>query len=393
MSGDYCLFTKDLPDNKNFMPSVGNGYIGTVIMSDVLHVSGIYNGKANVKPVHLFTIKNLKYGFKGGIRKQRSWESNHTHRAHLPSPLAVNFTLNVKGSRSYALDLKHGVFYQWFDNSVVHIEQKIYTHRNHKNLMVNEITVNTSVPLKIKLYQNYKESNDFDFKHFDTKQTNSKGVIGITKETETEHLSRQSACIVWTKVPDTIDIDKSSETQTFRYLAIVTTNLTTKDPEAIATKFWIIATLSQEDLFNDHKNAWENLWNKASIDIEGNTYISQTVHASMYYILSSASKNDGISPGGLARSSEYLGHVFWDQESWIIPPLNIMYPGIAENLLKYRYERLTSASEIAHKYGYKGNALIWIFQNILKRIIVFSNVNILMFKVVAIFTKHSILDV
>ena len=147
MSGIYCLFTKDLPNNKIFMPSIGNGYIGTIIMSDMLHVLGIYNGKANVKPVHLFTREKLKYGFKSGIIKQRSWESNHTHRAHLPSPYAVNFTLDIKRSRSYTLDLKHGLFYQWFDNSFVHIEQKIYTHRNHKNLMVNEITVNTSVPL------------------------------------------------------------------------------------------------------------------------------------------------------------------------------------------------------------------------------------------------------
>ena len=357
MSGVYCLFTKDLPDNKNFMPSIGNGYIGTIIMSDTFHVSGIYNGKANVKPVHLFTTEKLKYGFKSGIGKQSSWKSNHTHRAHLPSPLAVNFTLDIKGSRSYALDLKHGVFYQWFDNSVVHIEQKIYTHRNHKNIMVNEIKVKTSVPLKIKLHQNYRGSNDFDFKHFETKQTNSKGVIGTTKETEIKNLSRQSACIVWTKVPGTINIEKPSETQTFRYLAIVVTNMTTENPEATATKLWISATLSQEGLFNDHKNAWENLWNQASIDIEGNTYISQTVYASLYYTLCSASENDGISPGGLARSSEYLGHVFWDQESWILPPLNIMYPDIAANLLKYRHERLRSASEIAHKYGYKGNML------------------------------------
>ena len=357
MPGVYCLFTKYLPDHQKFMPSIGNGYLGTIIMSDALHVSGIYNGKANVKPIHLFTAEKLKHGFKSGIRKQSSWESNHTHRAHLPSPLAVNFTLDIKGSRSYAIDLKHGVFYQWFDNSVVHIEQKIYAHRNHKNIMVNEITVNTSVPLKMKLHQNYKESNDFDFKHFETKQTNSKGVIGTTKETEIEKLSRQSACIVWTKVPDIINVEKSSEIQTFRYLAIVTTNMTTENPEATATKLWISATLSQESLLSDHKNAWENLWNQASIDIEGNTYISQTVYASMYYILSSASENDGISPGGLARSSEYLGHVFWDQESWILPPLNIMYPDIAANLLKYRHERLRSASEIAHKYGYKGNKL------------------------------------
>ena len=51
---------------------------------------------------------------------------------------------------------------------------------------------------------------------------------------------------------------------------------------------------------------------------------------------------------------------FWDQESWIVPPLNVMYAGIAAYLLKHCYERLSSASEIAHKYGYKVNAFILI---------------------------------
>ena len=51
---------------------------------------------------------------------------------------------------------------------------------------------------------------------------------------------------------------------------------------------------------------------------------------------------------------------FWDQESWIIPPLNVMYAGIAAYLLKYCYERLSWTSEIAHKYGYKVNAFILI---------------------------------
>ena len=99
----------------------------------------------------------------------------------------------------------------------------MYTHRIHKNLMVNEITVNTSVPLKIKLHQNCRYGIT--------------GIIGIIKETEIENLSRQSACIVWTKVLDTNDIEKSSQMQGFRYLVIMTTNLTTENPKGAYIKY------------------------------------------------------------------------------------------------------------------------------------------------------------
>ena len=99
----------------------------------------------------------------------------------------------------------------------------MYTHRIHKNLMVHEITVNTSVPLKIKLHQNCRYGII--------------GIIGIIKETEIENLSRQSAFIVWTKVLDTIDIEKSPQMQSFRYLVIMTTNLTTENPKGAYIKY------------------------------------------------------------------------------------------------------------------------------------------------------------
>ena len=89
--------------------------------------------------------------------------------------------------------------------------------------MVHEITVNTSVPLKIKLHQNCRYGII--------------GIIGIIKETEIENLSRQSAFIVWTKVLDTIDIEKSPQMQSFRYLVIMTTNLTTENPNGAHIKY------------------------------------------------------------------------------------------------------------------------------------------------------------
>ena len=50
----------------------------------------------------------------------------------------------------------------------------------------------------------------------------------------------------------------------------------------------------------------------------------------------------GFPPGGLA-SNGYGGHTFWDQETWMWPPLLMMDLPSARSALQYRYERREGA--------------------------------------------------
>lgn len=124
----------------NFMASVANGYIGTVIYSNAIHISGVFNGKANAKkkpvyPVHFY---------------------EHTHRARLPSTCALELQVpDVDGGKDlFALDVLEGVFYRWFTAEKFKLEQRIYAHRAKRHLMVVEISVKNqlakSVIIKIK---------------------------------------------------------------------------------------------------------------------------------------------------------------------------------------------------------------------------------------------------
>ena len=111
--------------NGNFMPSVANGYIGTVIYSDTVHVSGVYNGKAYPKKYPIYPI----------------YLYQHPHRARIPSTASINFKIRrTPGNSSYALDVREGVFYKWFEAVNLTVEQRIYAHRSRKNLLVVEIT-------------------------------------------------------------------------------------------------------------------------------------------------------------------------------------------------------------------------------------------------------------
>ena len=62
----------------------------------------------------------------------------------------------------------------------------------------------------------------------------------------------------------------------------------------------------------------------------------------------------GLSPGGLATDG-YDGHVFWDQETWMFPPLLLLHQDLARTCLAYRFERLQAAEEKAKKYGFRGS--------------------------------------
>src|SRR5690606_20567396 len=55
----------------------------------------------------------------------------------------------------------------------------------------------------------------------------------------------------------------------------------------------------------------------------------------------------------------YKGHVFWDTELFIVPPLVLSQPQLARNLLMYRYHNLPGARNKARANGYEGAMYPW----------------------------------
>lgn len=125
----YSRTSLEYSKDGNFMPSVANGYVGTVIYSDSVHVSGVYNGKAFPKKYPIYPI----------------YLYQHAHRARIPSMASIDFKINATaGNLSYALDVSEGVFYKWFEAVNLTVEQRIYAHRTRKNLLIVEITANNN---------------------------------------------------------------------------------------------------------------------------------------------------------------------------------------------------------------------------------------------------------
>jgi trehalose/maltose hydrolase-like predicted phosphorylase len=117
-----------------------------------------------------------------------------------------------------------------------------------------------------------------------------------------------------------------------------------------------------DDLLADHQMAWNRLWRRYRIAIEGPERASMIVHLHIFHMLQTVSRNTvGHDVGVPARGwhgEAYRGHVFWD-ELFIFPLLSRGTPEVTRTLLHYRFRRLPAAREAAAAAGYEGAMFPW----------------------------------
>ena len=132
------------------------------------------------------------------------------------------------------------------------------------------------------------------------------------------------------------------------------------DPQSESERFVIFNLLTPKAaLLNEHKALWETLW-EGDIIIEGDLQSQQDVRLGLYhlYAFSRGDSDLSISPMGLS-SQGYNGHIFWDTELWMFPPLLVLNQDIARSLVNYRSDRLDVAKRKAINFGYKGAMFPW----------------------------------
>lgn len=115
----------------------------------------------------------------------------------------------------------------------------------------------------------------------------------------------------------------------------------------------------KEQLLNRHSQLWEELW-QGDIEIEGDLKAQQQIRFALFNLYGSGSAGNrlSISPMGLS-SQGYNGHIFWDAEMWMFPPLLLLQPTMARSMLDYRFDRLAAAQKRALSFGYKGAMFPW----------------------------------
>ncbi len=153
---------------------------------------------------------------------------------------------------------------------------------------------------------------------------------------------------------------KAGEKYSFALVASTTSSVHYEDPFNEAERLTIYARLEGRDrLMKRHNEAWADLW-KSDIIIEGDPKVQKEMRSALYHLYAFARKgtSNSLSPMGLSGLG-YNGHVFWDTEIWMYPPLVILQPEIARSLLEYRFERLGAAKQNAFAHGYEGAMFPW----------------------------------
>ncbi len=153
---------------------------------------------------------------------------------------------------------------------------------------------------------------------------------------------------------------KKNEDYNFAWAGAVCTTGDFSDPQSESERMTIFTLLeNKENLLSRHKSEWAELW-KSDIEIVGDLESQRDVRLALYhlYAFSREGSELSISPMGLS-SQGYNGHIFWDTELWMYPPLLLLNQEVSKSLLDYRVNRLDKAKEKAHNFGFHGAMFPW----------------------------------
>ncbi|UCF61667.1 MAG: glycoside hydrolase family 65 protein, partial [Anaerolineaceae bacterium] len=119
--------------------------------------------------------------------------------------------------------------------------------------------------------------------------------------------------------------------------------------------------LGYEVLFNEHKDAWREFWNRSDVILEGDDEAQLAIRHALFQLRIAASSDDErVSIGAKTLSGfGYRGHVFWDNEIFVLPFFTYTQPSLARNMLMYRWNTIQGARRKAADNGYVGAQYAW----------------------------------
>ena len=115
-----------------------------------------------------------------------------------------------------------------------------------------------------------------------------------------------------------------------------------------------------DGLCADQRGHLDRFWERADVEVEGDTELQQAVRFCLFHVLQSGARAEqrAIAAKGLTGPG-YDGHAFWDTESFVLPVLTYTAPDAARDALRWRCTTIELAEERARQLGLKGAAFPW----------------------------------
>ncbi|MCW2495902.1 glycosyl hydrolase family 65 protein [Jatrophihabitans sp.] len=115
-----------------------------------------------------------------------------------------------------------------------------------------------------------------------------------------------------------------------------------------------------DDLLAEQRNALDDFWDGADVEIDGPEEIQQASRFGMFHAFQASARAEqrAIPAKGLTGSG-YDGHAFWDTEAFVLPLLTATAPRAAADALRWRHATLDLARERARMLNFTGAAFPW----------------------------------
>ena len=337
-------------------PQLSNGRIGTLVGSDSIYSDGLRNGDS--------------FGKNGSA----------SVRARIPSlrTIVVGDAPDLTGT-GRALDVARAQFLtrRRLCGGGLSVHERWFAHATRPWLLIHEINLTSSAnkdcivevqaamsaPSDDLILAEKTEAGVHVMSgHNKIPETNGTALTHVAAASnlppcirETHALGRMPLCAVNVTV-------RAGSKQTLLFLTAVLTSIHPGDsgPSGLVTdainKLHVAMGMDADALFAEHAEEWaRRLAGSGAIHVVGDWNLSRAVNASLYALRTEARADGGssqasLSPGGLSTNG-YKGHLFWDMETWMLPPLLLLEPDVARALLQYRWARNESAAHLAAVCG------------------------------------------
>jgi trehalose/maltose hydrolase-like predicted phosphorylase len=132
------------------------------------------------------------------------------------------------------------------------------------------------------------------------------------------------------------------------------------DTEAIA-QLAAAQGLGWRGVLAEHEAAWAERWRASDVQIDGDPAAQAALRFALYHLNGAANPDDEqVSIGARALTGDdYLGHVFWETEIYLLPFYSLTWPRAARALLMYRFHTLDAARAKAARLGWRGALYAW----------------------------------
>ncbi len=146
-----------------------------------------------------------------------------------------------------------------------------------------------------------------------------------------------------------------------KFVAVFTSRDTADPLAAARSKAASAAQAGFEALQRAHKAAWKAFWDTGDVKIEGDHEAQLALrHGLLQLRIAAPTHDDRVSiPAKTLSGFAYAGHVFWDNEIFVLPFFTFTQPELARNMLRYRYHTLPGARRKARKNGLPGAQFPW----------------------------------